>query len=124
MSQQPESVRAITDRLDAVGNTTKALTEGICDRIGGPGSVPVVLGVSRRSLQLHGAAGDREHRAAGAVRGGTARAMLVFWFSSLAIKAVGRAAYAVINEVRRQFKEKPASCRARIRQTTRDAWTS
>ena len=107
MSQQPESVRAITDRLDAVGNTTKALTKGYAigsaalaafllfsaylDEVFNYTGQRVVVNIARPELFVAGLLG----------------AMLVFWFSSLAIKAVGRAAYSVINEVRRQFKEKP-----------------
>jgi K(+)-stimulated pyrophosphate-energized sodium pump len=107
MSQQPESVRAITDRLDAVGNTTKALTKGYAigsaalaafllfsaylDEVFKYTGQRVVVNIARPELFVAGLLG----------------AMLVFWFSSLAIKAVGRAAYSVINEVRRQFKEKP-----------------
>ena len=107
MSQQPESVRAITDRLDAVGNTTKALTKGYAigsaalaafllfsaylDEVFNYTGKRVVVDIARPELFVAGLLG----------------AMLVFWFSSLAIKAVGRAAYSVINEVRRQFAEKP-----------------
>ncbi|MBA2635462.1 MAG: sodium-translocating pyrophosphatase [Sphingomonas sp.] len=107
MSSQPESVRNITDRLDAVGNTTKALTKGYAigsaalaafllfsaylDEIRNYTSRAMTVNLARPELFVAGLLG----------------AMLVFWFSSLAIKAVGRAAYAVINEVRRQFKEKP-----------------
>jgi K(+)-stimulated pyrophosphate-energized sodium pump len=107
MSQQPESVRAITDRLDAVGNTTKALTKGYAigsaalaafllfsaylDEVFNYTGKRVIVNIARPELFVAGLLG----------------AMLVFWFSSLAIKAVGRAAYSVINEVRRQFKEKP-----------------
>jgi K(+)-stimulated pyrophosphate-energized sodium pump len=107
MSQQPESVRAITDRLDAVGNTTKALTKGYAigsaalaafllfsaylDEVFNYTHQRVSVNLAKPELFVAGLLG----------------AMLVFWFSSLAIKAVGRAAYGVINEVRRQFKERP-----------------
>ena len=107
MSQQPESVRAITDRLDAVGNTSKALTKGYAigsaalaafllfsaylDEVFNYTHKRISVNIARPELFVAGLLG----------------AMLVFWFSSLAIKAVGRAAYKVINEVRRQFKERP-----------------
>jgi K(+)-stimulated pyrophosphate-energized sodium pump len=107
MSQQPESVRTITDRLDAVGNTTKALTKGYAigsaalaafllfsaylDEVFNYTHQHITVNVARPELWVAGLLG----------------AMLVFWFTSLAIKAVGRAAYSVINEVRRQFKERP-----------------
>ena len=107
MSQQPESVRAITDRLDAVGNTTKALTKGYA--IGSAALAAFLL----FSAYLDEVCNYTGHRIAVDIArpelfvAGLLGAMLVFWFSSLAIKAVGRAAYSVINEVRRQFKEKP-----------------
>jgi K(+)-stimulated pyrophosphate-energized sodium pump len=107
MSQQPESVRAITDRLDAVGNTTKALTKGYA--IGSAALAAFLL----FSAYLDEVRNYTGHRMAVDISrpelfvAGLLGAMLVFWFTSLAIKAVGRAAYSVINEVRRQFKEKP-----------------
>jgi K(+)-stimulated pyrophosphate-energized sodium pump len=107
MSQQPESVRAITDRLDAVGNTTKALTKGYA--IGSAALAAFLL----FSAYLDEVFNYTHHRISVNLArpevfvAGLLGAMLVFWFSSLAIKAVGRAAYAVINEVRRQFRERP-----------------
>src|ERR1700722_18017785 len=107
MSQQPESVRAITDRLDAVGNTTKALTKGYA--IGSAALAAFLL----FSAYLDEVFNYTHHRISVNLArpevfvAGLLGAMLVFWFTSLAIKAVGRAAYAVINEVRRQFRERP-----------------
>jgi len=107
MSRQPEEIRKKTDRLDAVGNTTKALTKGYAigsaalaafllfsaylDEIFNYTSRRIAVDISKPEVFI------------GAMLGG----MLVFLFSSLAIRAVGKAAYSVINEVRRQFKEKP-----------------
>jgi K(+)-stimulated pyrophosphate-energized sodium pump len=108
MSQQPDEIRKKTDRLDAVGNTTKALTKGYA--IGSAAlaafllfsayldEVTTLTGRSFHSVDL-----GKIEVFVGALLG----AMLVFWFSALAIKAVGKAAYYVINEVRRQFKENP-----------------
>jgi K(+)-stimulated pyrophosphate-energized sodium pump len=107
MSQQPEEVRRKTDRLDAVGNTTKALTKGYAigsaalaafllfsaylDEVRHYGVELVSVDIAKPTVFI----------------GGLLGAMLVFLFSALAIRAVGKAAYYVINEVRRQFKEKP-----------------
>jgi len=107
MSGQPQEVRHKTDRLDAVGNTTKALTKGYA--IGSAALAAFLLfsayldevahyGVKLESVNL----AKPEVFVAGLLG-----AMLVFLFSALAIRAVGKAAYVVINEVRRQFKENP-----------------
>ena len=107
MSRQPEEVRKKTDRLDAVGNTTKALTKGYA--VGSAGLAAFLLfsaffdevrnyGFDLRSIDL-----SKPAVFAGSMFG----AMLVMVFSSLAIRAVGRAAYAVINNVREQFKNNP-----------------
>ena len=107
MSGQPEEVRQKTDRLDAVGNTTKALTKGYAigsaalaafllfsaylDEVAHYGHPLEVVNIAKPEVFV----------------GGLLGAMLVFLFSSFAIRAVGKAAYYVINEVRRQFKENP-----------------
>jgi len=107
MSHQPEDIRKRTDRLDAVGNTTKALTKGYA------------IGSAALAAFLLFSAYLDEARALGSpiesvdiskpevFVGGLLGAMLVFWFSALAIGAVTRAAVSVITEVRRQFKEDP-----------------
>src|SRR3989441_9357700 len=106
MSRQPEAIRKKTDRLDAVGNTTKALTKGYAIGSAAPRALPLVrpppgqghhitrhvIGVDLTPLPVF----------VGALLGAT----LVFVFASLAIKAVGQAAQVVISEVRRQFQEK------------------
>lgn len=107
MSQQPEEIRKKTDRLDAVGNTTKALTKGYA--IGSAALAAFLLfsaymdevrnyGVNLISVDI-----AKPEVFVGGLLGAT----LVFLFSSFAIKAVGKAAYYVINDVRAQFKEKP-----------------
>jgi K(+)-stimulated pyrophosphate-energized sodium pump len=107
MSQQPENIRKKTDRLDAVGNTTKALTKGYA--IGSAALAAFLLfsayldEVGHYGKKLESVDISKPEVFVGALLG----AMLVFLFSALAIRAVGKAAYYVINEVRRQFKENP-----------------
>ncbi|MDP1678022.1 MAG: sodium-translocating pyrophosphatase [Bacteroidota bacterium] len=107
MSQQPEEIRRKTDRLDAVGNTTKALTKGYA--VGSAALAAFLLfsayfdEVRNYGFPLTHIDLSKPAVFVGAMLG----AMLVFLFSSLAIKAVGRAAYAVINNVRDQFKNNP-----------------
>src|ERR1041384_7780501 len=107
MSQQPEEVRRKTDRLDAVGNTTKALTKGYAI---GSAALAAFLLFSAYLYEVahYGNKLESVNIAKPEVFvGGLLGAMLVFLFSALAIRAVGKAAYYVINEVRRQFKENP-----------------
>ncbi|HEX6172835.1 MAG TPA: sodium-translocating pyrophosphatase [Candidatus Binatia bacterium] len=107
MSGQPEEVRHKTDRLDAVGNTTKALTKGYA--IGSAALAAFLLfsayldEVAHYGHPLESVNIAKPEVFVGALLG----AMLVFLFSAYAIRAVGKAAYYVINEVRRQFKENP-----------------
>jgi K(+)-stimulated pyrophosphate-energized sodium pump len=107
MSGQPEEVRHKTDRLDAVGNTTKALTKGYA--IGSAALAAFLLFSAYLDEVAHyGSKLESVNIAKPEVfTGGLLGAMLVFLFSALAIRAVGKAAYYVINEVRRQFKENP-----------------
>lgn len=107
MSQQPEEVRHKTDRLDAVGNTTKALTKGYA--IGSAALAAFLLFAAYldevRAYGLHLTAVDISKPQVFVA--GLLGAMLIFLFSAMAIRAVGTAAYYVINEVRRQFREHP-----------------
>src|SRR5881296_2389439 len=107
MSKQPEAIRRKTDRLDAVGNTTKALTKGYA--IGSAALAAFLLFSAYLDEVAHyGSKLESVNIAKPEVFvGGLLGAMLVFLFSALAIRAVGKAAYYVINEVRRQFKENP-----------------
>jgi K(+)-stimulated pyrophosphate-energized sodium pump len=113
MSGAPESVRTITDALDGVGNTTKALTKGY-----GIGSAALaaflLFSAYLDVIAQHTPAKDIAATAyvvnlanppifIAAMIG----AMLIFLFSSLAIRAVGNAAQGMIEEVRRQFKANP-----------------
>ncbi len=108
MSQQDESVRVKTDRLDAVGNTTKALTKGYA--VGSAALAAFLLfgayidEVKNYMPSFQGIINlDKPEVFVGALLG----AMLVIIFSSFAIKAVGKAAYSIINNVREQFKNNP-----------------
>jgi K(+)-stimulated pyrophosphate-energized sodium pump len=112
MSQQPESIREKTDRLDAVGNTTKALTKGYAVGSAALAAFLLFQAYIDEVNEYLKHAGRELMRTVdlGHVPvfvGGMIGGMLVFLFSALAIRAVGRAAQAVIVEVRRQFKERP-----------------
>jgi K(+)-stimulated pyrophosphate-energized sodium pump len=108
MAQLPDDVRERTDRLDASGNTTKALTKGYA--VGSAAlaafllfsayiqEVKSLLGVSTFPVDI----GKPE-----VFVGAFIAVMVIFLFTSLALRAVGRAAQVVIVEVRRQFKEIP-----------------
>ncbi len=106
MSQASEEVRAKTDRLDAVGNTTKALTKGYA--IGSAALAAFLLFnayINRVKELLQGYTGVVDIGKVPVFVGALIGAALVFLFSSFAIKAVGKAASSVIEEVRRQFRE-------------------
>src|SRR5262245_36433128 len=107
MSHQPEDVRRKTDRLDAVGNTTKALTKGYA--IGSAALAAFLLFSAYMDEVAHYGHGLESVNIAKPeiFVGGLLGAMLVFLFSALAIRAVGKAAFYVINEVRAQFRENP-----------------
>ncbi len=102
MSKASEETRAITDKLDAVGNTTKALTKGYAV---GSAALAAFLLFSAYLEEVHLKVVDlaKVEVFIGAFIG----AMLVFYFSALAIKAVGKTAGYIIEEVRRQFRENP-----------------
>jgi K(+)-stimulated pyrophosphate-energized sodium pump len=105
MSNQPEAIRKKTDRLDAVGNTTKALTKGYA--VGSAALAAFLLfSAYLDEIRPYGILGIDMAKPPVFI-GGLIGAMLVFLFSSLAIRAVGKAAFYIINDVRAQFKEKP-----------------
>lgn len=108
MSQQPHEIRERTDRLDSVGNTTKALTKGYA--VGSAALAAFLLFsayIDEVKIYMPSFDGTINLNKPEVFVGALFGAVLVFLFSSMAIKAVGRAAYAIINNVREQFKNNP-----------------
>jgi K(+)-stimulated pyrophosphate-energized sodium pump len=121
MSNQPDAVREKTDKLDAAGNTTKALTKGYAI---GSAALAAFLLFSAYLESIHGIVAHRFETLGQTINpnwsftnvnlasvpvfvGALLGAMLTYLFSSLAIKAVGRTAQYIIQDVRAQFKENP-----------------
>ncbi|KAH7302772.1 hypothetical protein KP509_23G086400 [Ceratopteris richardii] len=108
MSQQPDSVREITDLLDAVGNTTKATTKGFA--IGSAALASFLLFSAYMDEVSHFAQikfNEVDIAIPEVFIGGLLGSMLIYLFSAWACMAVGRTAQEVVNEVRRQFMERP-----------------